>query len=71
MKKDEIIKKLTSRKFWVAVAGFVTGIILLCNATPETAESVGALIIAGGSIIGYLFGEALTDIARAKKDDNE
>ena len=28
MTKQDIIRKLTSRKFWVAVAGFVSGLIL-------------------------------------------
>ena len=28
MKKVDWIKKLTSRKFWVTVAGFVAGIII-------------------------------------------
>jgi hypothetical protein len=28
MKKENIIRKLTSRKLWVAVAGFVSGLII-------------------------------------------
>ena len=44
MKKVDWIKKLTSRKFWVTVAGFVAGIIIAFKGSSEIAESVSVYI---------------------------
>ena len=54
-------RKLTSRKFWMAVAGFVSGLIIALGKSTETAETVAGLIMAGASVIAYIFGEGLTD----------
>ena len=54
-------RKLTSRKFWMAVAGFVTGLILAYNGSAETAETVSGCIMSGASVIAYIIGEGLTD----------
>lgn len=65
MTKTDIIRKLTSRKFWMAVAAFVSGLLVAFGETAETAESVAGLIMAGASVLGYLFAEGLTDAAVA------
>lgn len=65
MTKTDIIRKLTSRKFWMAVAAFVSGLMVAFGETAETAESVAGLIMAGASVLGYLFAEGLTDAAVA------
>lgn len=59
-------RKLTSRKLWLAVAGFVTGLILAFNGSAETAESVSGCIMSGASVIAYIVGEGLTDAANIK-----
>lgn len=56
-------RKLTSRKLWIAIAGFVTGLILTFNGTAETAQTVTGCIMSLGSVVAYIFGEGLTDIA--------
>ena len=74
MTKEELIdwvKKLTSRKFWVAVAGFVTGIILAFKGNAETAETVSGCIMAGASVIAYIFGEGLADVANAGETEDK
>lgn len=53
--------KLTSRKFIVAVAGIVSGIVLLSNGS--TTEGVTTLI---ASALGYLAAEGLVDLAGVK-----
>jgi hypothetical protein len=53
--------KLTSRKFWVAVANFVTMLIVAFKGTEETATQVAALIMAGASVVAYIIGEGLAD----------
>lgn len=56
-------RKLTSRKFWLAVCAFVTLILIACGKTTEEAKQVAAIIMAGAAVIAYIFGEGLTDIA--------
>lgn len=63
MTKENIIRKLTSRKLWVAVAGFVAGLIVALDGNAETAETVSALILQGASVLGYLLAEGLADAA--------
>ena len=53
-------RKLTSRKLWVAIAGFVTGVMVLINAG-ATEETVTGCIMALGSVVAYIVGEGLTD----------
>jgi hypothetical protein len=57
--------KLTSRKLWVAVAGFVAGLILAFGGSETTAATVSGCIMSGASVIGYLLAEGLVDAANA------
>ena len=59
--REDIIRKLTSRKFWVAVASFVTNLLIFFGSTSDTVVRVGALIMAGASVIAYIVGEGLAD----------
>lgn len=63
MNKEFIIRKLTSRKLWVAIAGFVSGLIVAMDGNAETAETISGLILQGASILGYLLAEGLADAA--------
>lgn len=54
-------KKLTSRKFWLAVTGFVAGVILAFNGSAETAETVTGCIMSGASVVAYIIGEGMAD----------
>jgi hypothetical protein len=56
-------RKLTSRKLWMAVAGFVGGLVIAFNGSAETAESVMGCIMSAAVVVAYIFGEGLTDIA--------
>ena len=66
MTKENIIRKLTSRKFWVAVAGFVAGLVVAFDGDAETAETISGLILQGASVIGYLLAEGLADAGRTE-----
>ena len=63
---EEIVRKLTSRKFWVAIAEFVTMLIIALKGSEETATQVAALIMAGAAVIAYIVGEGLADAAGAQ-----
>ena len=57
--------KLTSRKFWVAVASAAFIILsegLGFNVDPDLYWKLVALAL------GYIFGEAVVDVARAKRE---
>lgn len=63
MKNIDWARKLTSRKLWLAVAGFVAGLIVACNGSAEEAETVSGCIMSGASVIAYIVGEGLSDAA--------
>ena len=54
-------RKLTSRKLWVALAGFVAGLIVAFGGGSEVAETVSGCIMSGASVIAYIIGEGLAD----------
>lgn len=66
MTKENIIRKLTSRKFWVAVAGFVSGMVIAFDGDAATAETISGLILQGASVLGFLLAEGLADAAHAE-----
>lgn len=57
--------KLTSRKFWLALAQFTSMLILFFHGSEETATQVTALIMAGAAVVAYIIGEGLADAAGA------
>ena len=57
-------RKLTSRKLWVAVAGFVAGLIVLGSGSQETADKISGAILSGAAVIGYVLGEGLADSSK-------
>lgn len=65
MTKEDIIRKLTSRKLWLAIAGFVSGILLALKVDAQTAETVSGLIMSGASVVAYIIAEGLADSAGA------
>lgn len=65
------IQKLTSRKFWAAIAEFVTMLLIAFKVSESEAAQITSLIMAGASVIAYIVGEGLIDAARAKDEQNE
>lgn len=65
MKNIDWVRKLTSRKFWTAVASFVSMMIMACGGTDNQAAQITALIMAGATVVAYIIGEGLTDSANA------
>lgn len=68
MKRIDWVRKLTSRKLWTATASFVSMMIVATGGTESTAAQVTALIMAGASVIAYIIGEGLTDVANTDTD---
>ena len=61
-------RKLTSRKFWAAVVGFVTALLLGFGLAENDVAQVASIIMAGATLIAYIVGEGLVDAASAGAD---
>ena len=61
-------QKLTSRKFWAAVIGFITAMMVAFGVDDLTIEQVVAMITAASTLIAYIIGEGMVDAARIKSE---
>jgi len=64
-------QKLTSRKFWVAVIGFVTAVLVAFGFPDMQIEQVVAIISASATLIAYIIGEGMVDATREKNKESE
>ena len=76
MGKIDWKRKLTSRKFWVSVAGLIAGLVVAFGGSKGTSETVSGCIMSGAAVIAYTVGEGLSDAAGAtitkeNKDNKE
>ena len=62
-------RKLTSRKFWAAVANFVSMLLITLKVDENSATQAVALIMAGAGVIAYIIGEGLADAASMQWED--
>ena len=53
--------KLTSRKFWAALAGLAGAVAVVIGLNEDAIASVSAVISAAGVLIAYILGESLVD----------
>lgn len=67
--KDAIVRKLTSRKLWAAIASFVGMLIVALGYSESEAATITALIMAGATVIAYIIGEGLIDAANISSDN--
>lgn len=61
MKKEDLIRKLGSRKFWACVSAVVIALVAFFNADPETTERIVALVSAVGGLCIYMLSEGMAD----------
>ena len=61
MKREDLLRKLGSRKFWACITAVVVSLIAFTKATPETTERVVALIGAIGGLCVYMLSEGIAD----------
>ena len=66
--KIDWIRKLTSRKLWISLAGFAAGLIVIFGGQQETADKVSGAILSGAAVVGYVLGEGLADGANNKEE---
>lgn len=68
MKGIDWKRKLSSRKFWTAVTGFVVAILFAFNIADVTVEKVTSIISATAILIAYILAEGFVD---GKNDDSK
>ena len=57
----DLKRKLTSRKFWLALVGFVVPILTAYNVPQDKITQVTGIIMAGATLIAYILAEGFTD----------
>lgn len=72
MKKDDIIRKLSSRKFWALLAALATSLLTAGGAGDSVTLQVTGVIGAVGACVAYMLAEGIADGAnRASGDTTE
>ena len=64
-------RKLTSRKFWVAIIGFVAPLLLAFGKSESDVTQISSIIMAGGTLIAYIIGEGFIDASNLNNNDND
>ena len=54
-------RKLTSRKFWVAVVAFITPLMLAFGVAENDVTQIVAIIMAGADVVAYIIAEGWVD----------
>lgn len=65
MSKENIIRKLTSRKFWLAVVALVTGLLAAFKVDASTIETVSGIIMSAAAVVAYIVAEGMVDAGNA------
>ena len=56
-------RKLTSRKFWMAIVAFITPLLLAFGVSDSEVAQIVAIIMAGADVVAYIVAEGLVDAA--------
>ena len=64
-------QKLSSRKFWTALIGFVSAILFAFNVAEVEIEKIAGIITAGSTLIIYILTEGYIDSKRVENKNKE
>ena len=64
-------QKLSSRKFWTAVGGFITPLLIAFGVSESDVVQIVSIIMAGGALIAYIISEGFVDASRERNKDND
>lgn len=64
-------QKLSSRKFWTALIGFVSAILFAFNIAEVEIEKITGIITAGSTLIIYILTEGYIDSKRIENENKE
>lgn len=57
-------RKLTSRKFWMAMVAFITPLLLAFGVAENDVAQIVAIIMAGADVVAYIIAEGLVDASQ-------
>lgn len=71
MKKNKInwAQKLSSRKFWAALAGLVSSLLVFFNVSENKIAQISSIIGAVGVLAIYILAEAYVDANRVEVEE--
>ena len=64
-------RKLTSRKFWVALVGFITALLVAFNVDAGSVEQITSIIMSFASLIAYILSEGFVDASSVINEDKK
>ena len=64
--REAFLVELTSRKFWMALAGFATTVLTALNVDGLAVTQVTAILGAVGLLAAYIVGEGICDSKKVK-----
>lgn len=59
--KIDWVRKLTSRKFWMALIGFISALLIAFNVDKGSVEQITSIIMSGATLIAYILAEGFVD----------
>lgn len=68
MDNKELMRKLTSRKFWVLLIALVSAVLAFLKFDKGSIEQITTIIMAFGAMISYVLGESYVDGKRVEGD---
>lgn len=71
MKKIDWVRKLTSRKLWLALAGFVAGLVVALGGDAAKAETISGCVMSGAAVVSYILAEGLNDASYSSASNIE
>ena len=71
MDKETFLRKLTSRKFWVALVAFVSALLTAFHVSEGSIAQVTSIFMAFGSLLIYMLAESATDVASLNNKKSE
>lgn len=57
-------RKLSSRKFWCCVVGFITSLLIAFRVDEGSIAQITSIIMSGASLIAYILAEGFVDANR-------
>lgn len=66
MEKINWKQKLSSRKFWAALIGFITSTLYVFNIAETDISQITGVITAGSTLVIYILTEGYVDASRKK-----
>lgn len=64
-------RKLSSRKFWLSLASFISSLLVAFNVGEDTVTKIVAIISSLGVVVAYVVSEAIIDSTALSTEKDE